>query len=94
MTKGLVIYSQKELTRIGLDSLPLAIQSTGDSGIRRFLEFFAVTIRNKNTRLAYAQAIKQFFDWCEVRGVTKLDQVLPVVIAAYIEQHGVSLLTC
>lgn len=88
MKKDLVAHSQKELTRIGLDSLPSAILSSGDSGIRRFLEFFAVTIRNKNTRLAYAQAIKQFFDWCEARGVTKLDRIQPVVIAAYIEQHG------
>jgi len=88
MAKELVAYSQKELTRIGLDSLPSAIQSSGDSGIRRFLEFFTVTIRNKNTRLAYAQAIKQFFDWCEARGVTKLERIQPVVIAAYIEQHG------
>jgi site-specific recombinase XerD len=88
MRKDLVAYSSKELTLIGLDSLPSAIQSSGDAGIRRFLEFFTVTIRNKNTRLAYAQAIKQFFEWCEARGVTKLDQVQPVVIAGYIEHHG------
>lgn len=88
MTKELVAYSQKELTRIGLDSLPSAIQSAGDVGIRRFLEFFAVTIRNKNTRLAYAQAIKQFFDWCQARGVSHLDLIQPVIIASYIEQHG------
>lgn len=87
MAKNLVTYSHRELTRIGLDSLPSAIQSSGDSGIRRFLEFFAVTIRNKNTRLAYAQAIKQFFDWCQVRGVTKFDRIQPVIIATYIEQH-------
>lgn len=88
MAKEPVAYSQKELTRIGLDSLPSAIQFSGDSGIRRFLEFFAVTIRNKNTRLAYAQAIRQFFDWCEARNVTKLDRVQPVIIAGYIEQHS------
>jgi site-specific recombinase XerD len=90
MAKELVSYSQKELTRIGLDSLPAAITAAGDDGIRRFLEFFAVTIRNKNTRLAYAQAIKQFFDWCERRGVKSLDRMHPVVIAGYIEQHQAS----
>jgi len=30
-----------------------------------FLEFFAATIRNKNTRAAYVQAAAQFFRWCE-----------------------------
>lgn len=69
MTKELAPYSQKELSRIGLDALPVAIEQAGKDGIRRFLEFFAVTIRNKNTRAAYAQAIRQFFDWCELRGV-------------------------
>lgn len=90
MAKELVTYSQKELARIGLDSLPAAIQSSGDSGIRRFLEFFAVTIRNKNTRLAYAQAIRQFFDWCELRGMKSLDRIEPVLVAAYVEQHKAS----
>lgn len=87
MAKELVSYSRKELTRLGLDAMPVAIAAVGDEGIRRFIEFFAVTIRNKNTRLAYAQAIKQFFDWCEARGVQSLDRLQPVVIAGYIEQH-------
>lgn len=90
MAKELVPYSQKELTRIGLDALPAAIAAAGDDGIRRFIEFFAVTIRNKNTRLAYAQAIKQFFDWCELRGVQSLNRIAPVVVAGYIEQHKAS----
>lgn len=87
MANELVSYSQKELTRIGLDTLPAAIAVAGDDGIRRFLEFFTVTIRNKNTRLAYAHAVRQFFDWCEIRGIKSLDRMQPVVIAGYIEQH-------
>jgi site-specific recombinase XerD len=90
MPKCLVPYSQKELTRVGLVDLPLAIQQCGQDGIRRFLEFFTVTIRNKNTRLAYAQAIGQFFNWCEARGIKELSRIEPVVIAAYIEQHSAS----
>lgn len=87
MAKELVPYSQKELTRIGLDALPAAIEHAGEGGIRRFLEFFAVTIRNRNTRAAYAQAIKQFFDWAELRGVRSLERITPVLVAGYIEQH-------
>ena len=52
----------------------------------RFIEFFLANIRNRNTRAAYAQAIGQFFSWCESRGVRDLPQVRPVVIAGYIEQ--------
>ena len=90
MSKELTSYSQRELTRVGLVDLPLAVQQCGQDGIRRFLEFFTVTIRNKNTRLAYAQAIGQFFTWCEARGVKELSRIEPVVIAAYIEQHSAS----
>lgn len=90
MTKELVPGSHKELARIGLVVLPVAIERSGPEGIRRFLEFFAVTIRNKNTRAAYVQATKQFFDWCELRGVKSLNRIEPVVVAAYIEQHKAS----
>ena len=33
--------------------VPRVIASAGDKAARRFLEFFAATIRNKNTRMAY-----------------------------------------
>lgn len=90
MTKELLPVSHKDLSRIGLDALPVTIEKSGPEGIRRFIEFFAVTIRNRNTRAAYVQATKQFFDWCEHRGVMSLDRIEPVVIAAYIEQHQAS----
>ena len=52
---------------------------------RRFCEFFTAHIRNPNTRLAYLAAVRRFAEWCERRGVA-LDQVEPMVVAAYIEQ--------
>lgn len=72
----------------GLGALPAPIRNAGQSVTRRFLEFFTATIRNKNTRLAYAEAVKQFFDWCEARGVSCLEQIEPVMVAAYVEQHS------
>ncbi len=90
MPKELVSHSQKELICVGLVDLPLAVQQCGQDGIRRFLEFFTVTIRNKNTRLAYAQAIGQFFKWCEARDIREFSRIEPVVVAAYIEQHTAS----
>ncbi len=43
--------------------------------------------RNKNTRLVYYNAVKQFFEWIDERGIASLEQLGPIVIAADIEQH-------
>ena len=52
---------------------------------RRFWEFFTAHIRNPNTRLAYFTAARRFAAWCERRNLA-LDQVEPMVVAAYVEQ--------
>lgn len=77
--------TRKDLTRIGLEALPAIVARAGERAGRRFVEFFTANIRNRNTRLAYAKAIQQFFDWCEARGL-RLDTIEPVAVAAYIEQ--------
>lgn len=87
MTDEITSERTKELSRIGITSLPISIQQSGPAGVRRFVEFFAVTIRNKNTRAAYVHATKQFFEWCECRGVTSLEDITPMLVAAFIEQH-------
>ena len=87
MTTELIPISHRELAALGLDALPAAIAHAGPHAAKRFIEYFAATIRNKNTRLAYAQAIKQFFEWCERYGVVELDQIEPIVVAAYVERH-------
>ena len=45
--------------------VPRVIADAGEAAARRFLEFFAATIRNKNTRMAYYRAVCQFFAWCD-----------------------------
>jgi hypothetical protein len=40
--------------------LPAAISAHGERAGRRFIEFFAATIRNRNTRMVYARAVKRF----------------------------------
>jgi integrase/recombinase XerD len=72
------------ISGVGAAQLPSLIMRAGDDAVRRFVEFFAVTIRNRNTRTAYAQAVGQFCRWCEGRGM-ELSGVSPVAIAAYIE---------
>ena len=76
-----------KLGRAGFERLPAAIARAGDKAAWRFIEFFTANIRNKNTRAAYAEAVRQFFSWSENRSLHQLDQIRPVVIAGYIEQH-------
>jgi hypothetical protein len=66
-------------------AVPAAIADAGDHGARRSLEFFAVNIRNKNTRLAYYGAVCQFFAWVEQHKIGELADIEPVHVAAYIE---------
>ena len=77
--------SRSQLTRAGFQTLPSLIARAGERASWRFVEFFTATIRNKNTRAAYAQALGQLFAWCDSKRIAGLGQLNPVVIAAYIE---------
>jgi integrase/recombinase XerD len=87
MSSELVPIPSRDLARAGLDRLPAAIGRAGEAAAWRFIEFFVATIRNKNTRAAYAEAVGQFFAWCEQHRVRTLEEIRPIVIAAYIENH-------
>ena len=65
--------------------LPALIAAAGDRAALRFLEYFTVNIRNRNTRAAYARAAADFLQWCEGQGIDALGRVQPVHVAAYIE---------
>src|SRR5271156_3815266 len=71
-------------TRRGL-AVPAAIAGAGDPAVRRFLEFFAATIRNKNTRMAYYRAVTDFFAWLDAAGIMALVDIEPLHVATYIE---------
>jgi site-specific recombinase XerD len=68
--------------------LPALIAGAGKQASLRFLEFFTVNIRNKNTRKAYARAAAAFLHWCEAKGIDRLQDVQPVHVAGYVEQLG------
>lgn len=72
--------------------LPSLITNAGDKTTESFVEFFASTIPNKNTRVAYLHAVTQFSEWCEERRIP-LEGVSPIILAAYREQHSGSLPT-
>jgi len=81
-----VVEKPKRLTPDDVATVPALIRRAGDRAAWRFLEFFAANIRNKNTRAAYARAIRLFLEFLEGRGITDLAQVNPLIVAAYIEQ--------
>ena len=66
--------------------IPALISGAGYGASKRFLEFFTANIRNRNTRLAYARAVGDFFAWCERMGLSELARIEPTYIGAYVEQ--------
>ena len=68
--------------------VPAIVADAGDQAARRFLEFFAATIRNRNTRTAYLHAVGRFFAWCDHHKLGQLADIEPLHVAAYIEALG------
>jgi site-specific recombinase XerD len=75
-------------TGAGNAIVPAVIAGAGERATRRFIEFFAATIRNKNTRAAYHRAATHFFGWLERNGIAELADIEPVHVATYVEQLG------
>ena len=89
MTGELVVVNKnEEVVRLDAASvLPPAIRQAGPRAEEKFLEFFAASIRNVNTRMAYLRAVKKFFRWLEPKRL-RLEQIRPLHVAAYVEQLG------
>src|SRR4030088_1790154 len=75
------------IARAGSFQVPAIVADVGPEATKRFFEFFTVPIRNKNTRTAYYHAIGQFLDWCQRAGFRHLEDIEPITVAAYVEQH-------
>ena len=74
-------------TRRGVGTVvPAIVAAAGDGAARRFLEFFAVTIDNPNTRAAYFHACRRFFAWCDRReDIAELVDIEPIHVGAYVK---------
>jgi integrase/recombinase XerD len=68
--------------------VPTVVAHEGEHARKRFLEFFVVPIRNRNTRDAYVRAVRRFFDWCDTHGAASVTDISPSMCAAYVEQLG------
>jgi site-specific recombinase XerD len=74
--------TQLALTKANLPALFTPTTSAG----KRYVEFFTASVRNPNTRRAYAKAATEFAAWCEQHGLVELADIEPVHVAAYVEQ--------
>ncbi|MEO1089362.1 MAG: tyrosine-type recombinase/integrase [Pseudomonadota bacterium] len=80
------LATNESLTEFGQPLVLIA--ASGSQAERRFWEFFTVTIRNRNTRAAYARAAAEFCAFLEGRGVSSLTAIQPIHVAAYVEVLG------
>jgi|HubBroStandDraft_5_1064220.scaffolds.fasta_scaffold910373_1 hypothetical protein len=69
--------------RASTPNLPALVATSGEQAGRRFLEFFASNIRNRNTRIAYSHSVGLFLTWCEEYGIPSLGAVRPLHVAAW-----------
>ncbi len=87
MSQELVVRSPQEGISVeATHGLPALIAGAGPRASMRFVEFFTAHIRNPHTRRAYHRAVTDFFAWCEQRGLSDLGRILPVHVAAYVEE--------
>lgn len=69
----------------GASNMPALIVRAGGNAEKRFIEFFAAQIRNRNTRAAYLRAVRDFLGWVEEAGIGDLLDIEPVHVAAWVE---------
>jgi integrase/recombinase XerD len=82
VTQNLIISS----TRTAGTSLP-SLFTAQPKARARLRDFFSSHIRNKNTRRAYLEAVRQFSAFCAQHGIDDLAQVEPVHVAAFVEDQ-------
>ncbi|MGI9434949.1 MAG: site-specific integrase, partial [Geminicoccaceae bacterium] len=65
--------------------VPRIVADAGDGAAMRFIEFFTAQVHNPNTRKAYGRAAMDFCHWADDLGITNLNNILPVHVAAYVK---------
>src|SRR5437762_9431287 len=67
--------------------VPAFIAAGGERAGFAFIDFFTAQIRNRNTRAAYALAVRTFCSWCDARKLT-LKTLRTHHVAGYVELLG------
>jgi integrase/recombinase XerD len=83
----IVTRKSQALRGLGFAGLPVMISAAGERASFRFVEFFTANIRNRNTRVSYGRAVREFCEWCEDHGLS-LEALNPVIVSGYVELLG------
>src|SRR5215218_6969773 len=67
--------------------VPAFIAAGGERAGFAFIDFFTAQIRNRNTRAAYAHAVRSFCSWADARQLT-LATLRTHHVAVYVELLG------
>jgi integrase/recombinase XerD len=79
---------KNSLVVVGEQTIVPAFIAAGDERAGfAFVDFFTAQIRNRNTRAAYAVAVRSFCSWCDGRRLT-LETLRTHHVAAYVELLG------
>lgn len=80
-------YTNRPLLEVGsARNVPEIVSNTAPHAADAFLEFFAASIRNPNTRRAYAFAVREFLNWVTERTAARsLTEIAPAHVAAWVE---------
>jgi len=65
--------------------VPAIVADTHRDAAERFIEFFAATLRNANTRAAYMNAVEDFLSFPPVAALGSLAEIRSIHVSAYIE---------
>jgi len=68
--------------------VPAIVAETHEDAAERFIEYFAATIRNPNTRAAYMNAVADFLRFEPVADLGSLAEIRSIHVSAYIESVG------
>jgi len=68
--------------------VPAIVADTHRDAGERFVEYFAATIRNPNTRAAYMNAVADFLQFEPVADLGSLAEIRSIHVSAYIESVG------
>ncbi len=80
-----VSHSELQSLLVKYEPPPIVVDA-GPYACFAYAEFFASTIRNPNTKIAYRRNVDRFLSWCDERGLT-WQQVSAPVIAEYFDHH-------
>jgi hypothetical protein len=81
MNSGLVLSSG------GTRSTLQSIFTARPDARKQLRDFFSSHIRNRNTRRAYMEAVRQFAAFCAEIGIAEIAQVEAVHVAAFVERQ-------